>query len=284
MRKLSVLVVLYAGSLFSCKEKTVLPNLVKETLVSAGTHELMTYSIINNSKYLVVFESGLGNGHESWNPTGNTSDLMESANAIQSDILLYDRAGYGKSGRDSTPRNINQLRTELEKMINQFSNGRKVILVGHSIAGLIIRDYAIKNPTQVAGLLFVDPTHENFNQLTQSMEDQVYDLAVAAYGASSGDATEARQLIEDLQYTSTLPNLPDIPVIVLTSMKEDDASKTAEAFYHKTRQDWYNAHELLGKGVTDFTHIATTKSGHYIHQEEPELLLNNLKILLSKLP
>lgn len=277
-----MLVVLCAASLFSCNEKTVLPNQVRETLVNVGTHDLMTYTIIKDSKYLVVFESGLGNGHESWNPSGNTNDLMESSDLLQSDVLLYDRAGYGKSDHDSSPRNINQLRTELEKVINQFSNGRKIILVGHSLGGLIIRDYAIKNPAQVAGLLFVDPTHENFNQLTQSMEDQVYELAASAYGASSGDATEARQLIEDLQYTSTLPNLLNIPVIVLTSMKEDEANKTAEAFYHKTRQDWYNAHELLGKGVTDFTHIATTKSGHYIHQEEPELLLDNLKLLLSK--
>ncbi len=275
---------LCAASLFSCKEKTVLPDQVKEILVNVGTHDLMTYTIINDSKYFVVFESGLGNGHESWNPTGNTNDLVESANSLQWDILLYDRAGYGKSDHDSAPRNINQLRTELEKVINQFSSGRKVVLVGHSLGGLIIRDYAIKNPTQVAGLLFVDPTHENFNQLTQSMEDQLYDLTAAASGASSGAATEARQLIEDLQYTAALPNLPNIPVIVLTSMKEGDDSKTAEAFYHKTRQDWYNAHELLGKGVTDFTHIATTKSGHYIHQEEPELFLDNLKLLLSKLP
>lgn len=284
MQKLSILLFLSISTLSSCK-KTQISNLpqVNETQVNIGTHQLMTYSVIKNSKYLIVFESGLGDGHESWNPSGKTSDIAELSNTLQSDILLYDRAGYGKSGMGSSPRNINQLRNELENVIDQFSNGRKVVLVGHSVGGLITRDYAIKNPTKIAGLLLVDPTHENFNQPTQAIEDQTYDAFASAFGKNSGAAIEAQELIEDLQYTATLPNLPDIPVIVLTSMKHDAANNQSDATYHKTRQDWHNAHELLKKGITDFKHIGTTNAGHYIHREEPKLFLDNLRLLLAKL-
>ncbi|GAB3517884.1 hypothetical protein [Emticicia fontis] len=66
--------------------------------------------------------------------------------------------------------------------------------------------------------------------------------------------------------------------------RHDAANNAADATYHKTRQDWYNAHELLKQGVTDFTHVATTQAGHYIHREEPTLFLNQLKGLLGKLP
>ncbi|MGY4384031.1 pimeloyl-ACP methyl ester carboxylesterase [Pedobacter sp. UYP24] len=285
MKKLSMLLLLSAGLLFSCKKnKPISPDSVKETLVNVGNHNLMTYSVIKNSKYLVVLESGLGDGHESWNPTGKSADILELANDIQSDIVLYDRGGYGKSGNGLAPRDINQLRTELEKVIENLSGGRKVVLVGHSVGGLITRDYAIKNSSKTAGLLFVDPSHESFNQPTQAIEDQIYGVFSSAYGVNSGAATEARQLIEDLQYTATLPNLPNIPVIVLTSMKHDDANNITDATYHKTRQDWYNAHELLKRGVNDFTHVTTTAAGHYIHQEDPDLFLKNLKLLLSKLP
>jgi uncharacterized protein YjlB len=90
-------------------------------------------------------------------------------------------------------------------------------------------------------------------------------------------------LIEDLAYAAQLPNLPDVPVVVLTSMKNDNANRTADETYHKTRQDWYNAHELLRAGVTDFTHIETTQSGHYIMWEEPGLVVQNPGLLLSKL-
>lgn len=59
-------------------------------------------------------------------------------------------------------------------------------------------------------------------------------------------------------YTSALPPLPNVPVIVLTSMQSD----ATHSFLDK--QIFYIAHEQLKNGVTDFTHIATTKSGHFI--------------------
>lgn len=103
---------------------------LKETKVDVGTHKLAAYSIIHNSKYLVVFESGLGDGHSVWNEKRIAIKL-----STQLDVLTYDRAGYEKSEKDSKPRNINQLRSELETVINNFSNGRKVILIGHSLGG-----------------------------------------------------------------------------------------------------------------------------------------------------
>jgi len=41
---------------------------------------------------------------------------------------------------------------------------------------------------------------------------------------------------------------------------------------------------LLKTGVTDFTHVATTKSGHFIMIDEPNLVIDNFKLLISKLP
>jgi pimeloyl-ACP methyl ester carboxylesterase len=55
---------------------------------------------------------------------------------------------------------INKLRSELEIVIDLFSNGTKVILIGHSLGGMIIRDFAIKTPSKIAALRFVDASHE----------------------------------------------------------------------------------------------------------------------------
>nr|WP_199003322.1 alpha/beta hydrolase [Flavobacterium sp. ASV13] len=246
---------------------------LKETKVDAGTHKLTAYSIIHNSKYLVVFESGLGDGHTVW----DEKKIPIKLNA-KLDVLTYDRAGYGNSEKDSKPRNINQLRSELETVVNNFSNGRKVILIGHSLGGMIIRDYAVKNPSKVAGLLFIDPSHEYYNQPSQDEEDMLYNLFKTNYGADSGAAREARELIEDAQYMATLPHLPNIPVIVISSLKVDASTSESD------KQKWFKAHELLKDGVTDFTHITTTKSGHYIMNDEPDLVIGNFNLLLSKLP
>ncbi|MFH6989603.1 alpha/beta fold hydrolase [Flavobacterium collinsii] len=243
-----------------------------ETKVEVGTHKLAAYSIIHNSKYLVVFESGLGDGHSVWNEKKIPVEL-----STQLDVLTYDRAGYEKSEKDSKPRNINQLRSELETVINNFSNGRKVILIGHSLGGMVIRDYAVKNASKVAGLLFIDPSHEYYNQPSQEEENMLYNLYKANFGENFGGTLEAREIIEDSQYMATLPHLPNIPVIVISSLKVDASTSESD------KQKWFKAHELLKEGVSDFMHITTTKSGHYIMKDEPNLVIDNFNLLLSKI-
>jgi hypothetical protein len=241
--------------------------------ISLPTHKLTSYSIIKNTKYLIVFEAGLGDGHSIW----NQKNLPTTISAKQ-DVLLYDRAGYGKSETGSTPRNIAKLSAELDSVISKFANNRKVILVGHSLAGMIMRDYAVKNPTKVAGILFIDPSHEAYNNLTQVQEDLIYNTFLSSYGVGFGATMEAIELVENTQYMTTLPNLPNVPVIVLTSMKIDASHNGTD------RQNWYNAHELYKTGIMDFSHITTINSGHYIFIEEPSLVLDNLNLLISKLP
>lgn len=275
MKKLlkSVVAILILFLFTSCSKNDEPEINFIESKVTLPTHRLTAYSIIKNTKYLVVFESGLGDDHSVW----NVKNVPRKIHAYV-DVVTYDRAGYGNSEIGSTPRNIDRLRSELENVVDQFSNGRKVILIGHSLGGMIIRDYAIQNPTKIAGLLFIDPSHENYNQPSQSDEDLIYNLFNSNYGPTFGGTLEARELIEYSQYTSSLPNLPKIPVIVISSMKVDTEHSLSD------RQLWFDAHEMLKNGVTDFTHITTTNSGHYIINDEPNLVIDNFNLLLSKLP
>lgn len=89
---------------------------------------------------------------------------------------------------------------------------------------------------------------------------------------------EVRELREDLEYMSTLPNLPNVPVTVITSMQTSAGVSSAD------KQLWYNAHESLKNGVTVFQHLSTIKSGHFIMLDEPYLVIENIRQLLSKLP
>jgi hypothetical protein len=86
-----------------------------------------------------------------------------------------------------------------------------------------------------------------------------------------------------MKYTSTLPYLPDVPVIVLTSLKPEAYVVYGDSKYGAGRQIWYNASEQSGRGVTDFTHITATNSGHYIMRDEPELVIYSIDLLMSKL-
>ncbi len=272
MHKLFIL--LFSFVAFStCDKENAEPDNFTTTTINLSTHQLTSYSIIKNTKYLIVFEAGLGDDHSIW----NQKNLPTTISSNQ-DVLLYDRAGYGKSEKGSSPRNIAKLSSELDSVISKFANNRKLILVGHSLAGMIMRDFAVKNPTKIAGILFIDPSHEAYNNPTQTQENLIYNTFLSSYGADFGATMEAKELIEDSEYMTTLSNLPDVPTIILTSMKIDASHNAAD------RQNWFNAHELLKTGISDFTHISTINSGHYIFIEESNLVLDHLNLLISKLP
>lgn len=278
--KVITMLILALISIASCSSDddntNVERNEPQQESIDLGTHNLETYSQINNSEYLVVFESGLGNGHSVWFENNILTEIGDL-----SDVLLYDRAGYENSDSGPGPRNIERLSSELEAVIDLYSNERKVILVSHSLGGIIARDYVIKNPNKVASLLFIDSSHESYNNLTQEYEDYGYDLYVESYGENHGVSMEIREFIEDIQYASTLPSLPNVPVTVLTSMNIE-ANVESDEINGASREIAFAAQAELGEGISDFTHIGDDTSGHYIMLENPNLVIDQIKILLSK--
>ena len=261
----------------SCKKEPVKRDLYVESKVAIGTYSLSTYNIPKpNAKYLLVFETGLGDYSKVWKDSKVPDSIQSNL-----DVVLYDRAGYNTSTTAPAPRDIDKMRSDLEQVVNRYANGRKVIFVAHSLGAYIVRDYAVKNPSKVAAILFVDPSHEIYNGLLdQLLEDLIYSSFKNLYGANFGGTMEARELIEDAQYMYALPNLPNIPVTVLTSMKLDAAQGQDAA----DRQLWFTAHEALRTGLTDFSHFTTTVSGHYIRRTEPGFVISKLRALVAKLP
>lgn len=217
-----------------------------------------------NSKYLVVFEAGLGDSHDVW----IKNDLLVRL-GLFSDYVIYDRQGYGKSSLGIDARDIERLTSDLTAVADEFRSGRKLILVGHSLGGMVIRDYAIKNPDTVASLLFIDSSHEDYNNPSEEQVKQIAEMLKSIPGAQA----EALSLGEDSKYMKNLPVLPNVPVIVLDSMKVDDSHSQQD------RNSWYEAKEKLKAGVTRFEHITTTQSGHYIMLDQPNLVLNALEKL-----
>ena len=69
---------------------------------------------------------------------------------------------------------------------------------------------------------------------------------------------ESRYILDDYKYIGQIPNLPDVPTIVLTYMKIDSIGDT------EMRQKWYNAYEQVGKGLSYFKHVTTANSGYFV--------------------
>ncbi|MDO5980994.1 alpha/beta fold hydrolase [Flavivirga spongiicola] len=235
--------------------------LTLSNMVDTGDYKLFTQTA-GNGNHTIVFESGLGDNYESW------YKLLGLAETHQ--VIAYNRAGYEPSEMANNDRNIVQLAEDLHQVILSKSENNKVILVGHSLGGAITRYYAVQHPEMVEAILFVDPSHEGFEEMTQGQEDNMVE-----YFRGEGltqIANEAEQFIENFQTLDALSTLPNVPIIVLTSIRDREGE-------NETR--WINAHATLGENVTNFTHITTENSGHYIQVEEPQLVLDAITALLD---
>jgi pimeloyl-ACP methyl ester carboxylesterase len=97
----------------------------------------------------IVLDAGLGNDGLIWGG-------VQPALAKTTRVCSYDRAGFGWSDALPAPRDAEHIATELHGLLAAAGINGPVVLMGHSIAGIYIREFATRYPTEVAGLIFVD--------------------------------------------------------------------------------------------------------------------------------
>jgi pimeloyl-ACP methyl ester carboxylesterase len=101
----------------------------------------------------VLVENGGGSFSIEW-------ALVQPAVAAFTRICTYDRAGYAWSDRGPVDDGIEQIMDDLNLLLRTGHISPPYVLVGHSLGCLYVRAYQRRFPEQVAGLVFVDGTHD----------------------------------------------------------------------------------------------------------------------------
>jgi len=70
--------------------------------------------------------------------------------------LAYDRAGLGFSEPGPLPRDGRAIVADLAALLDALGETEPVVLVGHSMGGLMVRLFALTHPKRVLGLVLVD--------------------------------------------------------------------------------------------------------------------------------
>ena len=102
----------------------------------------------------VVFDSGQASETSEWG-------WVQPVIATKTRACSYDRAGVGFSDPARRPGSSANIVDDLHRLLAVASVPPPYVLVGHSYGGMNIKLYAYRYPSEVVGMVFVDPSHED---------------------------------------------------------------------------------------------------------------------------
>jgi pimeloyl-ACP methyl ester carboxylesterase len=251
------------------------------TLVSVGDHRL---DVVRGGAGgpAVVFETGLADSLDTWLPMWRTISEYTT-------VIAYSRAGFGRSDPGPADHSVPHAARDLHELLHRLSVKPPYILVARSYGSLIARLYTSLYPTEVAGIVLVDGTHEQQVQRFGTIDSayprqfRLYFDSVLAQLPLGPEAAEIRETVK-IQAEGSVPGLeplPDIPIAVLTSMQSDESAQYVNGTA-RGHEVWRALHDEWFRRSRNGIHIETTRSGHGMQDDEPELVTMAIRFVLDR--
>jgi pimeloyl-ACP methyl ester carboxylesterase len=237
----------------------------------AGSHRVdvggfkLNVRCVGEGSPVVLLDAGAGDTSETWDWV--VPDVRRFTR-----VCVYDRAGLGKSDPGPLPRTSDRIADELERLLARARIPGPYVLAGHSFGGLNMRLFASRHPRDVAGLVLVDATPEDYPGRAAGLRsrDEVEKLRTAVALGSPAFRSELDAMTDSAAIVRA-SQPPTAPVIVITS-GQTDASQAFRALWA----------ELQAKMVKTFPHakqVLADQSGHYVQYDQPELIVQAIREL-----
>jgi pimeloyl-ACP methyl ester carboxylesterase len=250
----------------------------QHTIVDIGEYRLFMMKA-GQGIPLVILEAGAGDDSTTWKS-------IFQAVAQFTQVMAYDRAGVGQSDSVLRPRTALQLTDDLHKLLRVAQLEGPYILVGHSLGALITRLYAQHYPQDVIGLVLLDGPHpDQRNRFATALmaagyhqHEVVQPILEMAAGVEPEDHPEGLDFARSLAQVDPTQTFGELPLVVVASGKShaevmpDLPPQAALAF----DQAWDEMQRDITKLSTKGVHVTAQKSGHYIHWDEPELVVETI--------
>jgi pimeloyl-ACP methyl ester carboxylesterase len=186
-------------------------------------------------------------------------------------VVAYDHGGYWGSTPGPKPRDARQIVEEVRAGLRQAGVMPPYIIAGYSFGGPYARVFAGMYPMEVAGLVLIDPTQEEFMEwLKQRFPEfvRVSDRHKEAQDEVASQWDSLRQAKE--------AKLPEVPLTLITGMKPHDPLTR----YLLPR--WRETHAAWLSQFPQARHIVTTNTGHDVVLNEPLLVIDTIREVVEQ--
>ena len=229
-------------------------------------------------------------------------------------VALYDRAGIGWSEEPPRgPRPFSAMADELHDLLKAAEIPGPYLLVGHSIGGIVSRQLTSRYPGEVCGLVLVDSSHEDqvrradpdwphgpaflyrraagrqarilgWRRLRAALgvlpgfDADIAREAPAEYAGAAGAITlstqQRRTVVREVLLMARMsgrpPRLGSLPLAVVTARKQPPG--------------WFVMQDELASLSSQSTHVIADDAGHYVHLDDPELVVQTIRELADSIP
>jgi len=254
----------------------------------------------------LVLDAGFGNDASIW-------DKVQPELAKTTQVCSYDRAGMGWSDSQPGPRDADQIVAQEHDLLAAAHVTGPIVLMGHSIAGLYVRDYATHYPENVVGIVFVDgssPAQFHMPEFTSELGHQPWHLFrdscilgvprlmwMLSIPSQFLDA-HAGSAEAEARFHTHIPSLAHemgsfgksgdevgktgpygaLPILIFSQ----DTDHTASQGMDKLAPAWNQMQEALKKLSTRSRRIIAKGSGHYIFIDRKDLIEKEVPLFIEQ--
>lgn len=219
----------------------------------------------------IVFENGL-------RATANGWDKVIEPLASSASIYAYNRPGYGNSQEADTSRDGATIVEELRHALKHKDLTPPYILVGHSLGGLYMQLFARRYPSEVSGLVLVDPLLPGI--VKKSEDFPLWTRGAKRLFFSSAVNQEIDAIHQTSEQVLSLAAIDDKPIVMLINKPKGATAVGVDfgAFHQdqKTRDFVSGMYPKAKRIIID--------SDHQVQRQNPAEVVEAIRTIIAQQP